>query len=224
MEESQRKRGRKPRGNKRTKAQKEYDIAFCSNLFLKGYTYVEIANALNQDLRKRNLDYSISYQMVFYDMKQALIEWKNERLENVDEYITAELRKLDKMEVELWNAWEKSKAGKERIKKRKSARPNKPLTENEATHDWYGYDESMNETSAGNPRFFDLILNVQQRRAKLLGLEAPVKIELPNSKITIENEAPKYDVSAIPKDLLYKLADELQAAEHRKFMQSKQSE
>lgn len=222
--ESVKKTGRRPKGYKRSGEQQDYDIAFCSNLFLRGYTYREIAKALNDDLARRGAGYTITHTMVYYDMQQTLIAWKRERMDNIDDYVTQELKKLDRIEIELWDAWEKSKTGRERIKNRKSARPNKPLTENEAIHDWYGYDEKMNESSAGNPRFLDLLLNVQQRRAKLLGFDAPLKIELPNSKITIENEAPKYDVSVIPKDLLYKLADELQAAEHRKFMESKQSE
>lgn len=222
--ENVKKTGRRPKGYKRSGEQQDYDIAFCSNLFLRGYTYREIAKALNDDLAKRGAGYTITHTMVYYDMQQTLIAWKRERMDNIDDYVTQELKKLDRIEIELWDAWEKSKTGRERIKNRKSARPNKPLTENEAIHDWYGYDEKMNESSAGNPRFLDLLLNVQQRRAKLLGFDAPIKIELPNSKITIENEAPKYDVSAIPKDLLYKLADELQAAEHKKFMELKQSE
>ncbi len=42
-------KNRKPAGyNKRTEEQRAYDIAYCSNLFLRGYTYREITEALNR--------------------------------------------------------------------------------------------------------------------------------------------------------------------------------
>ena len=121
----------------------------------------------------------------------------------------------------MWVAWEKSKAGKEQTKNRTSAKPRKVLTEEEKTTDWYGYDEKTNETSAGNPRFLDLLLNVQQRRAKMLGFDAPVKIEIPGYNAGTEDDKPKYDVKAIPDDLLFAVADKLQSAEFAKAMEEK---
>lgn len=159
--------------------------------------------------------------MVYYDLQQTLIEWKRERMDNIDDYVTAELRKLDKMEVELWEAWEKSKAGKERTKNRQSARPKKVTTEQEIATDYYGYDETTNETSAGNPRFLDLLLNVQQRRAKMLGFDAPLKIEIPGYNAGTDEDKPKYDVKAIPDDLLFAVADKLQSAEFAKTIAEK---
>ena len=90
---------------KRTKDQREFDLAFCSNLFLRGYTYREISERLNEENARRGVGYTITKQMVYWDMQQLLIEWKRERMENIDDYVTQELRKLDKMEVELWEAW-----------------------------------------------------------------------------------------------------------------------
>lgn len=215
-------KNRKPAGyNKRTEEQRDYDISFCSNLFLRGYTYREIVAALNDDLAKRKAGYTISLAMVYYDLQQTLIEWKRERMDNIDDYVTQELRKLDKMEVELWEAWEKSKTGKERVKNRTSAKPRKVLTEEEKTTDWYGYDETTNETSAGNPRFLDLLLNVQQRRAKMLGFDAPVKIEIPGYNAGTDDDKPKYDVKAIPDDMLFALADKLQSAEFQRTVLEK---
>ena len=221
MEKESTKKRHRPKGHKRTKEQQEYDIAFCANLFLRGYTYREIADALNADLKKRNVGYTIAHTMVYYDMQQALIEWKRERMTDIDDYVTQELRKLDKMEVEAWGAWEASKQGKERKKNRTSAKPRKVLTEEERTADWYGYDETTNETSAGNPRFLDILLNVQQRRAKLLGFDAPVKIDIPGYNRGESDDKPKYDVGAIPKDLLFAVADKLQDAELSKIITEK---
>ena len=68
--------------------------------------------ALNADLAKRGAGYTISLAMVYYDLQQTLIEWKRERLDNIDDYVTQELRKLDAMEQQAWEAWEVSKTGK----------------------------------------------------------------------------------------------------------------
>lgn len=215
------KKRKKPLGyNKRSEEQRIYDIRFCADLFLRGYSYREIADALNRDLSARGVGYTISFQMVYYDLQQCLIEWKRERLETIDDYVTQELRKLDKMEVELWEAWERSKTGKLREKNRQNAKPRKVLEDGD-NPEYYGYEETTTETSAGNPRFLDLLLNVQQRRAKMLGFDAPIKVEIPGIEKSINGDAPQYDVSAIPEDLLFAVADKLQSAEYKKILAEK---
>ena len=220
MEASKRQRGRRPKMCKRTKDQRESDLAFCSNLFLRGYTYREISERLNEGNARRGVGYTITKQMVYWDMQQLLIEWKRERMENIDDYVTQELRKLDKMEVELWEAWERSKTGKLREKNRQNAKPRKVLEDGD-NPEYYGYEETTTETSAGNPRFLDLLLNVQQRRAKMLGFDAPIKVEIPGIEKSINGDAPQYDVSAIPEDLLFAVADKLQTAEYKKQLAEK---
>lgn len=215
-------KNRKPAGyNKRTEEQRAYDIAYCSNLFLRGYTYREITEALNRDLSDRGVGYTITLSMVYYDLQQTLIEWKRERLDNIDDYVTQELRKLDAMEVQAWEAWEASKTGKMRTKeKTNKGRPIKTDAE-DSDPEYYGYNETATETSAGNPQFLDLLLNIQQRRAKMLGFDAPVKIEIPGYNATTDDDKPKYDVKAIPDDLLFALADKLQSAEYQKALAEK---
>lgn len=61
---------------------------------------------------------------------------------------------------------------------RQNAKPRKVLEDGD-NPEYYGYEETTTETSAGNPRFLDLLLNVQQRRAKMLGFDAPIKVEIP---------------------------------------------
>lgn len=220
MEASKRQRGGRPKMCKRTKDQREFDLAFCSSLFLRGYTYREISERLNEENARRGVGYTITKQMVYWDMQQLLIEWKRERMDNIDDYVTQELRKLDKMEVELWEAWERSKTGRTREKNRQNAKPRKVLEDGD-NPEYYGYEETTMETSAGNPRFLDLLLNVQQRRAKMLGFDAPIKVEIPGIEKSINGDAPQYDVSAIPEDLLFAVADKLQTAEYKKQLAEK---
>ena len=176
---------------------------------------------IERDLSARGVGYTISFQMVYYDLQQCLIEWKRERLDTIDEYVTQELRKLDKMEQQAWEAWEASKTGKMRTKEKTNrGRPIK-TDATDGDPEYYGYDETTVETSAGNPRFLDLLLNIQQRRAKMLGFDAPIKVDIPGLKENTNSDAPKYDVSAIPDDLLFAVADKLQTAEYKKQLAEK---
>lgn len=204
---------RKPTGGKRNTEQKDYDIRFCSNLFLRGYSYREIATALNNDVAERGFDYRITFQTVYKDLQKVLAEWKKESFTNIDEYVTQELKKLDKMEVELWEAWEKSKHS-EKKKTRTSRAGGK---DDDGTKRWgdYGYTENTNEQLAGNPRFFDLLLNVQQRRAKLLGYDAPIKIDIPGYTKPPEENDDKYNIKDIPDELLFAVVDKLQESKYQ---------
>lgn len=188
-------------GYRRTPEQRENDLVFCTDLFLKGYSYRQISDLLNKRNAKMGLDYAIVPPMrVYKDLKQLLINWKREHEENIDLYITKELSKLDKIEAELWDAWERSK--KRIVSKIRQS----------------GLKTERSETFAGNPRYLDLVLSVQQRRAKLLGLDAPVKVDLPNVNVSVDSSAPIYDISVIPNDMLFVIADKLQNAEYERLM------
>lgn len=188
-------------GYRRTPEQRENDLVFCTDLFLRGYSYRQIADLLNQRNAKMGLDYALVPPMrVYKDLKQLLINWKREHEENIDLYITKELSKLDKIEAELWDAWERSK--KRIVSKIRQS----------------GLKKVRSETFAGNPRYLDLVLSVQQRRAKLLGLDAPVKVDMPNVNVSVDSSGPKYDISVIPNDMLFVIADKLQNAEYERLM------
>lgn len=205
----------KPKMCKRTREQIEFDRAFCADLFLRGYTYRDIADRLNADLEKRKLNYRLTMPMVYYDIQQMLIEWKRNQLESIDQYVTAELQKLDKMEVEAWNAWEISKQSKKKNKTKKGGNGlmGRQIMTEEAT-----------ETTSGNPRYLDLLLNIQQRRAKMLGFDAPIKIDIPGVNVSVTNENERFNAESIPDDLLFAVADKLQSAEYAKILAEKTGE
>lgn len=205
----------KPKMCKRTKEQIEFDRAFCADLFLRGYTYRDIADRLNADLEKRKLNYRLTMPMVYYDIQQLLIAWKRDQLESIDQYITAELQKLDKMETEAWHAWDLSKQSKKknRTKKGGNGLMGRQIMTEEAT-----------ETTSGNPRYLDLLLHIQQRRAKMLGFDAPIKIDIPGVNVSVQNANDRFNAESIPDDLLFAVADKLQSAEFAKIIAEKTGE
>ena len=78
-------------------------------------------------------------------------------------------------------------------------------------------DSRQIEDKNGDPRYLDLLLKVQERRAKLLGYNAPMKVNVYNEQPKDENPAEtKYDINALPIDMVVEMAYKLQDAEFDK--------
>lgn len=205
-----RNRANKRTGGKRTVEQREADKRFCAELFVKGYTYRQMADKLNEYNHENGLEYTLTYKSVFMDIQQVLAEWKKERFKDIDNYMQLELKKLDKIEVELWQSWENSKGGKRKTKIKNGTINNGIATGGELA-------ERTLETTDGDPRYLDLLLKVQERRAKLLGYNAPVKVDVYSAPPKEESPSEtQYDISVIPADVLVNLAYQLQDAEYEK--------
>ena len=193
----------KPTMLRRTPQQMEHDRSFIAKYYLRGYSYRDIAKFINEELTKLEAGYALTEASVYNDIKIIQIEWKRERFETIEEYMQMELRKLDKIETELWEAWEASKRGKRRIKIRGGQ-----LTDKDGEGAGGTLQNRIAESSAGDPKFLDLLLEVQNRRAKLLGYDIPVKpqfdkpVEVPNTGYV--------DFSKMPIGVLSQLADLIQ--------------
>jgi len=150
--------------NKRTAAQVEIDMALEEDLHIKGHSARLIAEAIAQ-VRP----YALSRQQVAHDLRRLQKRWQTENRETVNEHRMRELKGLAAQERELWEAWEKSKLDAERH------------TEETTTG---GKDGSKDKTAlvkegqCGDATFQRLILEVRDRRVKLLGLEAPARSEI----------------------------------------------
>lgn len=198
-------RAKKPRGyNKRTKAERERDILFCTNLFMRGYSYREISRLLNIELTKQGASYELTFQMVYYDMRKVLDEWKDDQKQNISDYVAQELRKLDRMEAELWEAWEKSKKIVKKKTRRNRADDSDPDDGTKRPGD-YGYTETQLEETPGDSKYFDLILRVWDKRAKLVGYDVPEKVKI----VRDEDEEEDYDLDNVPEETLLAMADAL---------------
>lgn len=205
---------RKGKGGKRTILQREIDTNFCLDLYIKGYAIREIHSKLMINLEQRQMEYRVTFQQVFKDIKDAMIDWKKENFQLVDEYIVLELRKLEKMEVELWDSWERSKNGK-----RKTEIVGGSI--NSGNISGGRLNKRTLETGDGDTRYLDLLLKVQERRAKLLGYNAPTKVDIVSRPPEEEAPADKYDISAIPPNELVQLAYMLQDAKYKEITEGK---
>ncbi len=112
----------------------------------------------------------ISMCTLMLDLATIRKRWRESAQEDWLERVTNELAKLDAIESEAWSKWEKSQ-GQVKVRTEKE-KPTGPET------------EVKTSTCIGDPRFLEIVLSCSDRRRKMLGLDAPSKVEA-----TIKNES-----------------------------------
>ena len=136
-------------------------------LWRKSWTLNEIREEVMKQLGLE----TYSLKCVYTDVQRLIKEWQEERLENTEDKITAELARIDLVIKEAWAAWEKSKEDFEKKSKKAWFLPKKDKQGVKITMDVL--KQLQNETHErcyGNPRYLDMILKAMEHRCKLLGL------------------------------------------------------
>lgn len=105
------------------------------------------------------LQLGTSRETIDRDLAAIRLEWREHRLKEYGDLKELELQKIDRSESEAWDAWQNSK---------KSTRHRKRRTGPDGT-----VLETQYTSNAGNPRFLEIVLRCVERRAKILGLDAP---------------------------------------------------
>lgn len=175
MEQPQNKRGNQ-NGSKRTRrddCQKLMRMSIIAPLFKKGYTYRDLREAVMEKLELKT--YSLA--TVKHDIEALLLEWKEERIEDVDLAVQLELTRIDDLVKEAWVAWEKSKV---EYKASKTKATGTPSMAGGGSGQRVNKIEQTTEDvhTIGDPRFIDTINKLLIERRKLLGLYAPEKKEV----------------------------------------------
>lgn len=99
--------------------------------------------------------------------------WRAEKLKNIDQLVMDELNRLDWVEREAREAWEKSKQQAETIIKEMAG-------EGKGGSKEAGRRSRVKVITTkpnGDPRFIEAMLKCGEARRKILGLDAPVKID-----------------------------------------------
>lgn len=159
---------------KRTEKQRQEDCTIIAKYMVQGFSVRNIAEMLNQENEQNDKDYSISKSQVMYDMKSILKEWQEERKDLIDLVVDRELKKLDVIEAECWQAWEKSKQGK-----RTTTIAGGQVINNQAGGG--AIKERKIEETNGEIKYVTMILACMDRRRDLLGYAAPKKVEFSGS-------------------------------------------
>ena len=136
-------------------------------LWRKGWTMKEIRDEV---MKRLGLE-TLGVKTVWSDVQRLIKEWQDERLENTEDRITAELARIDLVIKEAWTAWEKSKEDYDRRTKSGEFTPKKDKQGVVVTMDIIRqFQNEAQERCYGNPKYLDVILKAMEQRCKLLGL------------------------------------------------------
>lgn len=141
---------------------------------MSGSTQSEIAAEITK-IRS----YSLSQQMIAYDLKAVRSEWLSASIDNYEKTSLIELARLDEEESEAWAAWNRSTQPKKRRKERTRT----------GTNDGKPFEEFLEETDTeerdGNPAFLQRLESIRQRRCAILGFPAQQRSNDINAAIDV---------------------------------------
>lgn len=143
---------------KRFKKHKAEDLAAerrrveVASLYCQGMFVINIADKLG-----------VTRQTIHKDLRIIKERWREEQVNDIDEKMLNELTKIDEVERNAWEAWERS-IGK--VKQTKTTDHPKGQT----------YEELIKE-QAGDPRFLFVVLGCVKKRCEILGLNAPEQVK-----------------------------------------------
>lgn len=179
-------------------------LEIIASLYKRGYSFREMRSEV---MRRLDLA-SYSLETVHKDVCRLLEEWKEQRISKVEQIVQLELQRNDDIIKEAWKAWDKSKTDYERKKAKHQGLPTKTEDQSEGEIATIKIEQSKElVVRQGNPRFLEIILKAQERNAKLLGYDSPIKIDVSTGG---EDQVEKYDLSVIPTDKLVEIAMLLQ--------------
>lgn len=92
------------RGPKRNKLERERDRRLIAELYLTGHNQFDIRDQLNA---REDVAYTICQQQVGYDLKVIRGRWARSGIRDFDAARAQELAKIDRLESEYWEAWER---------------------------------------------------------------------------------------------------------------------
>lgn len=163
---------------------KQARLEIVGQLYKRGYSIRKIAAEV---MRRLDLK-TCSTKTIHDDIHELLNEWRESRLENIDDAIQLELSRIDDTIRELWDQWEKSKQDRTVTKNR---RKGAPVRENNGNNGGNGgnrtserirtlYQEEMSQevVGLGDVSYIAEIRQQLIERRKLLGLYSADKREI----------------------------------------------
>lgn len=153
-------------------------LEIVSELYKRGYSLRKITEEVKRRLNIPKLAVSTTYN----DVQTLLKEWRESRIENIDQALQLELERIDDTTAELWEQWDKSKA---EAQKTTTTRSGRIKGKGNAGIETDAVSESRtNVGGLGNPAYIAEIRQQLIERRKLLGLYAPEARQV-KSEVTV---------------------------------------
>lgn len=147
-------------------------LEIVSGLYKKGYSVRKIQSEVKTRLNLK----SYSLQTVHRDIQSLLEEWRENRLDDMDDALTLELTRIDDTCRELWEQWEKSKTDYSKRTSKQKGAPTRDQQTGQTSIRTFQTERTETEVIAlGDPAYIAEIRKQLAERRKLLGLYAPEK-------------------------------------------------
>lgn len=155
-------------------------LEIVSQLYKRGYSI----RAIRAEVMRRLDLATYSTQTVHKDVQTLLKEWRESRLEDMDDALQLELTRIDDTVQELWEQWEKSKEDYTKTQRKRKGAPSKANNTENNIQTFSIEEQTQHIKGLGDPTYISEIRHQQIERRKILGLYAPEKRDI-NSKIEI---------------------------------------
>lgn len=147
-------------------------LEIVAKLYKRGYSIRKIRDEV---MRRLDLP-TYSLQTVHKDVRALLDEWRESRLDDLDDALELELQRIDDTVRELWEQWEKSKTDYSKTESKQKGSPSRDKDTGQTTIRTFQTERKETEVvSLGNPAYISEIRQQLAERRKLLGLYAPEK-------------------------------------------------
>ena len=151
-------------------------LEIVAQLYKRGYSI----RAIRAEVMHRLDLGTYSTQTVHKDVQTLLKEWRESRLEDMDDALQLELTRIDDTVQELWEQWEKSKEDYTRTQRKRKGAPARSGNQDNNSSDGgirtFSVEEKTQQViMLGNPAYIAEIRQQLAERRKLLGLYAAEK-------------------------------------------------
>ena len=143
-------------GDHRTPDEREADLEVVARRYLMGESQGKIA-----------IDLKMSQQTISLDLKLIRSRWLESSVRDFDAAKSIELAKIDLVEAEFWQQWEKSKELKRTRKQEDGLTERGEIIKTTV----------VEEQRCGHPAYLNGVMTCIERRCKLLGLDSELKYQ-----------------------------------------------
>lgn len=155
--------------NKRTRQQREDDLALIAQMMAAKKNQTLITAALNT-----TRPYKLTRSQIAYDVRELEKRYKEKHIRPLQVAKARELEQIEHLEAEAYEGWERSKLPTQ--SQRVEVEEEKAADGTAKSHPVRKIQSS--EKRDGDPAFLAILIKLSERRAKLLGLDAPVKQDI----------------------------------------------
>ena len=152
-------------------------LEIVSQLYKRGYS----VRAIRAEVMRRLDLKAYSTGTVHRDIKTLLEEWRESRLEDMDDALQLELTRIDDTVQELWEQWEESKEDYTKTQRKRKGAPARNANQDNNSGGEGGIrtfsveEKTQQVIMLGNPAYIAEIRQQLAERRKLLGLYAAEK-------------------------------------------------